>query len=81
VADLQFLVRGDIDARSAAPEFLLLGLKDNIPHYALAVNAAGQLRAIRSLLEKKVAIDPAAFSNTDIPIKQFVKKATAAAVM
>lgn len=81
VADLQFLARGDIDAHAATPEFLLLGLKDNIPHYALAVNAAGQLRAIRSLLEKKVAIDPAAFSNTDIPIKQFVKKATAAAVM
>ncbi len=81
VADLQFLVRGEIDAHAATPEFLLLGLKDNIPHYALAVNAAGQLRAIRNLLEKKLPIDPAAFSNTDIPIKQFVKKATAAAVM
>ncbi|HLU01241.1 MAG TPA: FAD-dependent oxidoreductase [Advenella sp.] len=80
-ADMQFLVRGDINAHAAAPEFLLLGIKDSVAHYALAVNAGAQLRALRGLLEKKVSIDPAAFSNTDIPIKQFVKKATAAAVM
>lgn len=81
VAGLQFVARGEIDPHAANPQFVLLGLKDNVPHYALAVNAAGQLRAIRSLLEKKVAIEPATFSNTDIPIKQFVKKATAAAVV
>ena len=78
-ADLQFVQRGEIDANTAAPKFLLLGIRDSIPRYALAVNAGADLRALRPLLEKEIPIDPEAFTDLDLPVKQFAKNTTAAA--
>lgn len=79
-AGLQFVQRGDIDANTAVPKFLLLGIEDGIPRYALAVNAGADLRALRPLLEKGIPIDPQAFGDVDLPVKQFAKKTTAAAI-
>lgn len=79
-AGLQFVQRGEMDASAAVPKFLLLGIKDSIPRYALAVNAGADLRSLRPLLEKGIPIDPQAFGDVDLPVKQFAKKTTAAAI-
>ena len=75
--DMQFTVRGDMDAQAGEPDFLMLGLSQAVPRFALAVNAGGELRALRGLLEKAIPIDADAFVQAESP-KSFAKKAMAA---
>ncbi len=74
--DMQLVIRGDMDAQAEQPRFLILGLLQTVPHFALAVNAGGDLRAIRSLLEKAVPVDADAFVQADA-LKPFAKKTLA----
>jgi 3-phenylpropionate/trans-cinnamate dioxygenase ferredoxin reductase component len=78
VAGLTYHHRGNADA--AAPKFLLLGLDgEGRMRHAIAVNAGGELRPLRGLIEGGVPCDPALLCNTSIPLKQLARDALAAA--
>jgi 3-phenylpropionate/trans-cinnamate dioxygenase ferredoxin reductase subunit len=77
--DLNYVVRGSMDPASAAPRFIMLGLHDGKPYQALAVNAGGDLRALRPLLERALPIDAAQFSDETITVRAFAKAAQAQA--
>lgn len=76
--DLNYVVRGELDAQADTPKFIMLGLKNDVPHYAIAVNAGGDLRALRTLFEKSVRINPSEFIDTSITARAFAKSAAAA---
>ena len=60
------------------PKFIMLGLRNDVPRYAIAVNAGGDLRALRTLFEKGVCINPNEFTDTSVTARAFAKSATAA---
>jgi len=70
---LDYVIRGDMDPAASMPKFIMLGLRNSIPHHALAVNAGGDLRALRPLLEKRIPIDPAGFCDTSVSVKAYSK--------
>lgn len=75
---LEYIVRGKLDAEGS-PSFVMLGLRQGLPVHALAVNAGGDLRAIRPLLEKSLPIDTTQFLNAAVTLRAFAKAAIAAA--
>lgn len=77
--DLNYVVRGQLDSASAAPRFIMLGLQNGKPYQALAVNAGGDLRALRPLLERGLPIDTAQFCDETITVRAFAKAAQAKA--
>ncbi len=77
-ADLTYVVRGELDPKAETPKFIMLGLKNNVPHYAIAVNAGGDLRALRALFEKQVSINQDEFTDTSVTARAFAKSAMAA---
>lgn len=77
--DLDYVVRGSLDPASATPRFIMLGLHNGKPYQALAVNAGGDLRALRPLLERALPIDAAQFSDETITVRAFAKAAQALA--
>lgn len=70
---LNYIVRGSMSPDEAAPKFIMLGLQDSIPRHALAVNAGGDLRALRTVLEKGLPVDADGFSDTSITMKAYAK--------
>lgn len=75
---LTYVTRGEADPKADSPKFIMLGLRNNIPRYGIAVNAGGDLRALRALFEKAVSINPDEFINTSITARAFAKSARAA---
>ena len=76
--DLNYVIRGELDPKTETPKFIMLGLRNNVPRYAIAVNAGGDLRALRTLFEKGVCINPNEFTDTSVTARAFAKSATAA---
>jgi 3-phenylpropionate/trans-cinnamate dioxygenase ferredoxin reductase subunit len=76
-ADLTYVTRGELDPESKTPKFIMLGLKNNVPRYAIAVNAGGDLRALRALFEKRASINPNEFIDTSVTARAFAKSAMA----
>ncbi|WP_397473621.1 NAD(P)/FAD-dependent oxidoreductase [Pusillimonas sp.] len=78
-AQCEYIVRGEPEPDQGAPSFIMLGLRDGKACQALAVNAGGELRAIRPLLEGALPIDITQFTNTAIALRAYAKAAVAAA--
>ncbi|WP_144639223.1 NAD(P)/FAD-dependent oxidoreductase [Bordetella genomosp. 13] len=70
---LDYVVRGAARPGDDAPKLLCLGLRDGVPVHGVAINAGGDLRALRALFEQAAAIDPAAFADPATALKPFVK--------
>ncbi|TFL14491.1 ferredoxin reductase [Pusillimonas caeni] len=79
-AGLQYVLRGGMDPADASPKFIMLGLEGSIPRHALAVNAGGDLRALRPVLERGLEVDAAGFSDTSATMKAYAKALLASAV-
>lgn len=71
--DLAYVLRGDPHAQAA--KAIWLGHRQGVPVHAIAVNAGGDLRQLRTLFEGGVAIDPAAFGDPSIALRSQVKAA------
>lgn len=75
VAGLEYLRRGAVDA--VPPKFMLLGLDagQRLRH-AIAINAGGDLRQLRPLLELGAPCDAVRLQDTAIALRQIVRDAT-----
>ncbi len=71
--DLAYIVRGDPDPRADIPRFICLGLLDGVPVHGAAINAGGDLRALRPLFERGRPIDPTAFADPAMALKPLIK--------
>lgn len=74
VPGLTYRCRREADDGAQAPRFLLLGASDGgqILH-AIAVNAGGDLRALKPLVDAGTACDPVALCDTGTPLRQQVR--------
>lgn len=77
--DLHYVVRGSMSPDDANPKFIMVGLQGATARHALAVNAGGDLRALRPVLEKALAIDASQFSDTSTTMKAYAKALLASA--
>lgn len=75
---LDYIMRGNADPDAAAPKFLLLGLEQGHLRHGIAVNAGGDLRQLRVLIEKDLPCAPAALQDTTLNLRQLVRDAVAA---
>ncbi|KDP88395.1 ferredoxin reductase [Cupriavidus sp. SK-3] len=75
---LCYTLRGNGAADGDAPRFLLLGMAGAQLRHAIAVNAGGDLRQLRNLIEQRTACDIGLLRNTAMPLKQAVREAAAA---
>jgi len=64
-----------IERKTSEDKSLLMGLRDSIIVYALAVNSGGDLRAIRRLVEQSIGIDPAALADPSVKLRQIERNA------
>ena len=77
---LEYHLRGNQTLDDATPKFLLLGVDaDSRLRHAIAVNAGGDLRQLRALLEQRTPCDTALLRDSTIPLRQLVRDAIAAA--
>lgn len=76
-ADLHYVTRGETTVSDSPQKFITVGLRDDVPVTAIAVNAGGDLRALRPLFESKTAIDPAQFADPSVTVRAFAKRALA----
>lgn len=76
---LNYVVRGSMSPDDATPKFIMVGLQGTTPRHALAVNAGGDLRALRPILEKALDIDAGQFSDTSTTMKAYAKALLASA--
>ena len=72
---LEYVLRGDPQADE--PKAIWLGHRNGVPVHAVAVNAGGDLRRMRVLFERGIALDPAAFADPSQPLPGQVKAAQA----
>ncbi|KMM24062.1 hypothetical protein L540_10780, partial [Bordetella pseudohinzii] len=70
---LQYVMRGAARPDDDTPKLLCLGLRGGVPVHGVAINAGGDLRALRALFEQSVVIDAAAFADPAASVKLFVK--------
>lgn len=79
VPGLNYLRRSGAGDGDQAPRFLLLGADGagRILH-AIAVNAGGDLRQLKALVDARTACDPAALCDGATPLRQLVRAALAA---
>jgi 3-phenylpropionate/trans-cinnamate dioxygenase ferredoxin reductase subunit len=75
---LCYTLRGNGAADGDTPRFLLLGMAGAQLRHAIAVNAGGDLRQLRNLIEQRTACDIGLLRNTAMPLKQAVREAAAA---
>lgn len=77
---LRYTLRGSIETPDGGkpPGFLLLGMAGAQLRHAIAVNAGGDLRQLRKLIEQRTACAIGQLSNTALPLKQAVREASAA---
>ncbi|WP_082902661.1 NAD(P)/FAD-dependent oxidoreductase [Paraburkholderia ginsengiterrae] len=64
-----------IERQTSNDRTLLMGLRDNVIVYALAVNNGGELRAIRGLVEEAIQVDPEALADLNVKLRQLERKA------
>ena len=64
-----------IERQASEDKTLLMGLRDSVIVYALAVNSGGDLRAIRRLVEQTVQIDAAALADPSVKLRQIERNA------
>jgi 3-phenylpropionate/trans-cinnamate dioxygenase ferredoxin reductase subunit len=77
--ELNYVQRGTSAPNAESPKFLLVGSDDgHIVKHVIAVNAAGDLRQVRSLMEQGAPCDPARIDDTSTPLQQVVRNAIAA---
>jgi 3-phenylpropionate/trans-cinnamate dioxygenase ferredoxin reductase component len=62
-----------IDRSSSVDKRLLIGLAAGVIRYALAVNNGGELRALRSLVQRGVVVDPVMLADPAIKLRQYEK--------
>lgn len=67
-----YLLRGALDD-SPRPKALLLGVQNSRLVHAVAVNAGGDLRALRPLLESVAPLDVGQLADESVPLRQVVK--------
>ncbi len=70
---LAYHLRGDDDATGDTPKFLLLGCADGVLRHAIAVNAGGDLRQLKPLIEQACPIELAALQDAARPLRQTVR--------
>jgi len=76
---LHYVVRGALDATAEMPKFIMVGLRDQTAVHVIAVNAGGDLRALRPIVEKALPIDPAQFIDESVTVRAFAKSVLASA--
>lgn len=78
VAGLRYHSRGDLGRSDAAPKFMLLGSNEagQILH-AIALNAGGDLRQLKPLVDSKTPCDPISFCDATAPLRPLVRAALA----
>jgi 3-phenylpropionate/trans-cinnamate dioxygenase ferredoxin reductase subunit len=76
---LRYRWRGAQAAHGATPKFLLVGTdaQERLRH-AIAVNAGGELRQLRALIEQALPIDAALLCDDAQPLRQRVRELLAA---
>lgn len=74
--DLVYVRRGDPAANAQA---LWIGHRDGVPVHGIALNAGGELRALRALFDTRTPFDPDAFVAHAGPLRAWVKATQAAA--
>ena len=77
--DLDYQVRGVMDSTGEAVKFMLLAFEGRRLRHAIAVNAGADLRALRTLMEQDLPVDPAALLDPATNLRQYVKEAARAA--
>lgn len=77
--DLDYQVRGVMDSAGEAVKFMLLAFEGRRLRHAIAVNAGADLRALRTLMEQDLPVDPAALLDPATNLRQYVKEAARAA--
>ncbi len=70
---MEFHVRGQMAVDDPIPQFLILGLADGQAAYALSVNAAKDLRALRPVVEQRRPVDVSAFLDPAVALRAFAK--------
>ncbi|HLS42778.1 MAG TPA: FAD-dependent oxidoreductase [Paenalcaligenes sp.] len=76
--DLQYFSRGELSVGDDAPQSLSIGVKDNVIHHAIALNAARDLRPLRKLLEEQTPVNTDQFIDPDVSMREFSKSALSA---
>lgn len=74
--DLAYVRRGDPGANAQA---LWIGHRAGVPVHGIALNAGGELRALRALFDARTPFDPDAFVAHAGPLRTWVKATLAAA--
>jgi NADPH-dependent 2,4-dienoyl-CoA reductase/sulfur reductase-like enzyme len=74
--DLAYVRRGDPGANAQA---LWIGHRAGVPVHGIALNAGGELRALRALFDARAPFDPDAFVAHAGPLRAWVKATLAAA--
>lgn len=76
---LRYTLRGSAEAPDGdtPPKFLLLGMAGAQLRHAIAVNAGGDLRQLRNLIEQGTACDIGLLCDTALPLKQAAREAAA----
>ena len=78
VPGLTYIARGETAANNGArPKFMLLGLSGLTLRHAIAVNAGGELRSLRELIERGTPCDPSRLQDTNLALRQVVRDAIA----
>ncbi|NUA31662.1 NAD(P)/FAD-dependent oxidoreductase [Cupriavidus basilensis] len=76
---LRYTLRGSAEAPDGdtPPKFLLLGMAGAQLRHAIAVNAGGDLRQLRNLIEQGTACDIGLLCDTALPLKRAAREAAA----
>jgi len=75
---LTYHVRANATSSDAPPRLLMLGVRDGRACHAIAVNAGGDLRALRPVLERNLPIDVNRFLDDNISLRELAKSTLAA---
>lgn len=78
VAGLMYHRRGDFSSLDVASKFMLLGANEagQILH-VIALNAGGDLRQLKPLVDNKTPCDPISFCDATVPLRPLVRAALA----
>ena len=78
VAGLRYHRRGEFSSPDATPKFMLLGANEagQILH-AIALNAGGDLRQLKPLIDSKTPCDPISLCDATAPLRPLVRAALA----
>jgi NADPH-dependent 2,4-dienoyl-CoA reductase/sulfur reductase-like enzyme len=74
--DLAYVRRGDLAGQGKA---VWIGHRNGVPVHGIALNAGGDLRALRALFDAAAPIDPVAFADPSTALRPWVKATLAQA--